>query len=85
MEPKQQNQLSRHLASLKIVSRLLGHELHSQASNKTVTLSRDEVLELQTCIDLYIEEISRRLGMSAGVPSVGVPGNEPAMVTSRIN
>jgi hypothetical protein len=57
---KQPTQPNRQLATLKIVSRLLSHELHAQQNSKSVTLSRDEVLELQTCIDLYIEDISRK-------------------------
>lgn len=59
---KYSNSLSRHLANLKLVSRLLGHELHSQGGAKSITLSRDEVLEMQTSIDLFIEEFSRRGG-----------------------
>lgn len=57
---KQTTQVQRQLATLKIVSRLLSHELHAQQNSKSVTLSRDEVLELQTCIDLFIEEVSRK-------------------------
>jgi hypothetical protein len=64
MEPlspaKAQTQTQRSLAALKLVSRLMSHELHSQSTSKTITLSRDEVLEIQTCVDLYIEEMSRR-------------------------
>lgn len=52
----------RHLSSLKLVSRLLGHELHVQSSAKTISLSRDEVIEIQTTMDLFIEEMSRRQG-----------------------
>jgi hypothetical protein len=57
---KQSTQLQRQLATLKIVSRLLSHELHAQQNSKSVTLSRDEVVELQTCIDLFIEEAARK-------------------------
>jgi len=57
---KMQAQLQRSLASLKLVSRLLSHELHAQSSSKTVSLSRDEVVEIQTVVDLFIEEASRR-------------------------
>lgn len=64
MEPlsssKQAAQLQRQLATLKIVSRLLTHELHAQQNSKSITLSRDEVLELQTCVDLFIEEAARQ-------------------------
>lgn len=49
----------RQLSSLKLVSRLLGHELHSQSSAKAITLSRESVLEIQNTLDLFIEEASR--------------------------
>lgn len=77
MEPlsqsKSTNQLARQLSNLKIVSRLLQHELHSQSTSKTVTLSKDEVIELQTCIDLYIEEVSRRLSGQSSAPTSDTP------------
>ena len=34
------NTLGRHLAQLKLVSRLLGYELHNQAGSKAISLSR---------------------------------------------
>jgi hypothetical protein len=82
MEPqaKSTQQLARALSNLKIVSRLLQHEVHAQATSKSITLSKDEVLELQTCIDLYIEDVSRRL--SAHTPSA--PTDMP-LVTARNN
>ena len=57
---RQQHPVVRQLASLKLLSRLLGHELHAQSTTKTVTLSREEVVEMQTTIDLFIEELTRR-------------------------
>ena len=51
--------------SVKIVSRLLAHELHAQ-NGPRVTLSRDEVLEIQTAVDLFIEEILRSSRTSGG-------------------
>ena len=48
----------RHIATLKVVSRLLGHELKSQVAGKAISMSRDEVTEIQTTIDLYIEQAS---------------------------
>ena len=39
---KTQNPIVRQLASLKVLSRLLGHELHAQGGSKSLTLSRDE-------------------------------------------
>lgn len=54
--------LQRQLANLKLLSRLIGHELHSQSGAKAITLSRDEVEEIQTTIDLFIEEVSGRVG-----------------------
>ncbi len=58
--------LQRQLANLKLISRLLGHELHSQSNAKSITFSRESVLEIQTTLDLYIEEVSR--GGSLGTP-----------------
>jgi hypothetical protein len=77
--PKTTQQLQRQLATLKVVSRLMSHELHAQASSKTVTLSRDEVFELQTCIDLFIEDIGRRLSPAGQ----NVVASEPPLVGLR--
>ncbi len=77
--PKSTQQLQRQLATLKVVSRLLSHELHQQSSSKTVTLSREEVFELQTCIDLFIEDAARRLSPN----SQNVVATEPPLVGSR--
>ena len=68
MENKSNHHLVRQLAHLKVVSRLLGHELHAQGSAKSITLSREQVQEIQTTLDLFIEEASRRIG---GGPSAG--------------
>ncbi len=65
-----QSPLYRQLAHLKVVSRLLGHELHSQGGSKSITLSREQVAEIQTTLDLFIEEASRR----QGAPSYGGGG-----------
>jgi hypothetical protein len=72
------NPIVRQLASLKILSRLLGHELHAQGGSKTLQLSREEVVEIQTTVDLFIEDIVRRHGQSGG-PAV----SEPQLVTAR--
>lgn len=58
--------LQRHLSPLKLVSRLLGHEMHVQANAKAISLTREQVLEIQSSIDLFIEEASRRLGSGGG-------------------
>ena len=73
---KPQNPILRQLANLKILSRLLAHEVHAQGTSKTVTLSRDEVSEVQTSLELYIEEVSRRYSQSpasGGLASVESP------------
>jgi hypothetical protein len=54
--------LQRQLANLKLLSRLIGHELHAQSGAKVITLSREEVEEIQTTIDLFIEEVGARSG-----------------------
>ena len=85
MEPVSQtkftSQVARQLSNLKLVSRLLAHEVHAQASSKSITLSKEEVLEIQTTIDLFIEEITRKQGGLAG----GSASNEPALIASRNN
>lgn len=72
-QPKAAVASARQLASLKIVSRLLAHELHAQSNSKTVTLSKDEVIEVQTCIDLFIEEVSRRQGAAPTLTTIEAP------------
>ncbi|MEE8467587.1 MAG: hypothetical protein V3T22_03990 [Planctomycetota bacterium] len=67
---KQGNQLHRQLAPLKMVSRLLGHEMHAQGTASTISLSREELSEIRTTIDLFIEEATRRNG-SLGSGSAG--------------
>jgi len=76
-----QHPVVRQLASLKLLSRLLGHELHAQSTTKTVTLSREEVLEIQTTVDLFIEEISRRQSGPSSTPA-NLPG-DTQLVGSR--
>ena len=74
-----QGVLHRHLSNLKLVSRLLSHELHSQGGAKSISLSREEVLEIQASIDLFIEEASRR----GGGPGFGVGAGEAQLVPAR--
>ena len=57
--------LQRQLAALKVISRLLGHELHAQSGTKAITLSREEVTEIQTTLDMFIEMISAKIGAAA--------------------
>lgn len=61
--------LERQLANLKLISRLLTHELHSQGGAKTITLSRDEVNEIKTTIELFVEEVGRRPGSGSTRPA----------------
>lgn len=79
---KPQNPVVRQLASLKVLSRLLGHELHAQGASKTVTLSREEVIEVQTTIDLFIEDITRR---QSGRLDTAPQAGEPQLVATRNN
>lgn len=72
------NQTIRQLTPLKILSRLLGHELHAQANLKTIQLSREEVQEIQMTLDIYIEEMVRRSG-----PGTTLSASEPTLVSSR--
>jgi hypothetical protein len=81
MDAKSNAPIARQLSSLKLLSRLLGHELHSQGSSKTITLSREEVAEMQMQIDLFIEEVSRRTGTTSSLTSAP----ETQLVSARNN
>ena len=66
-------------------ARLVGaiaRALHAQGATKTVSLSRDEVIEIQTTVDLFIEEISRRQSQGQGMTTPAVQ-QEPQLVVSR--
>ena len=68
MEAAQNSAGSRHereLSNLKILSRLLGHELHAQTGAR-LTMSRDQVLEMQTTLDLFIESTHEDPGSALG-------------------
>ncbi len=75
----QGSSFQRQLANLKLLSRLIGHELHAQSSAKVITLSRDEVEEIQTTIDLFIEEVSGR----GGPNGLSVPSGDTRLVGQR--
>ena len=77
------SRLERQLAHLKIISRLLSHELHAQTSPR-LTLSRDEVLEIQTSVDLFIEEVLRARGSTVSTASPGAEV-EVQTVAARVN
>lgn len=78
--------VERQLAPLKILSRLLGHELHAQQSSR-LTLSREEVIEIQTTIDLHIDNMSRgRAGGSGSSAQPAMVGElEVQAVPARVN
>lgn len=77
----QPNRLERTLSHLKIISRLLGHELHGQNAPR-LTFSREEIIEIQTSIDLYIEEVVRGARVSSGASTREV---EIPVVEARVN
>ena len=80
--PSRPARLERQLAPLKVVSRLLGHELHAQQSPR-LTLSREEVIEIQTSIDLYIEMVAKaKGGAAATLPAAEL---EVQAVPARVN
>ena len=81
-KPNVPSRFERQLAHLKIISRLLGHELHAQTAPR-VTLSREEVLEIQTSIDLFIEEVVKSRGSTVSASDVQtVPAHT---VSARVN
>lgn len=72
--------VARQLSGLKLISRLLAHELHAQGTSKQVSLSREELLEIQTTLDLFIEQFGRQ-----GATAQTRPAAEPAMLAARHN
>ncbi|MAB80819.1 MAG: hypothetical protein CMJ89_15835 [Planctomycetes bacterium] len=80
------SRIERQLAHLKIVSRLLAHELHAQNAPR-ITLSREQVLEIQTSIDLYIEEVMRvsKVAGSALPSAIREVQAVAAPVAARVN
>jgi hypothetical protein len=77
--------LERHLAQLKLVSRLLGHELHSQGGSKAIALSRDQVVEMQVSLDLFIEEATKRLaGRTPGSYGPSTQGTAPGAIPMEV-
>ncbi|MCP3917742.1 MAG: hypothetical protein GY711_19535 [bacterium] len=77
------NQLQRHLSSLKVISRLLGHELHNQGGARSISLSREEVAEIQTTLDLFIEEAGKRMTSGGGGMGTGALASDTQLVPAR--
>jgi len=78
----QPNRLERTLSHLKIISRLLGHELHAQNTPR-LSFSREEIQEVQTSIDLFIEDAMKG---ARGTPTSSTREVElPTPVESRVN
>ena len=79
------SRIERQLAPLKIISRLLGHELRASQATR-LTLTREVLLEIQTSLNMYVENISRARSSSSS-PSApreaGVVEVQP--VSSRVN
>ena len=73
------HRLDRELAHLKIISRLLGHEMHSQ-TGVNIQLSRDSAQEIQASLDLFIESMAGARKAAPKVTSI-----EPSPVVSRVN
>jgi hypothetical protein len=82
--PSRPARIERQLAPLKIVSRLLGHELHVQQSPR-LTLSREEVLEIQTTIDLHIEMVLKAKGGAGQAATLPAAELEVQAVPARVN
>ncbi len=79
--PNQPNRLERTLAHLKIVSRLLAHELHAQNAPR-LTFSREEIGEIQASLDLFIEDAMRSARGASGGQTREV---EIPIVEARVN
>lgn len=81
------SRVERELSTLKLLSRLLGHELHSQ-NGQRIQLSRPAVVEFQTTLDLFIEKVTKARGNSPLSSTDTTPveaGTIPARSTTRVN
>ena len=76
--------IERQMAPLKLVSRLLGHELHAQQSPR-LTMSRDQLVEIQTTIDLFIEQQARAKAGGGGAAQAVSSELEVQAVPARVN
>ncbi|HIG88207.1 MAG TPA: hypothetical protein EYQ25_14360 [Planctomycetes bacterium] len=81
IESRSVQPLTRQVSHLKVLSRLLGHELNAQSSGRSISLSRDEVIEMQTTLDLFIEEATRCLGAGSSMGSLR--STEPTLMSAR--
>jgi ribosome-binding factor A len=77
----QPNRLERTLSHLKIISRLLARELQAQNAPR-LTFSREEMIEIQTSIDLFIEEAQKNARGTLGGATREV---ELPTVEARVN
>ena len=55
----------------------------AQSSTKTITLSREALIEIQTTVDLFIEEITRRQASAGGPSTTPVQSTEPQLSGAR--
>ena len=78
------SRIERQLAPLKIISRLLGHELRATQATR-LTLTREEVLEIQTSLDMFIEIMSKNRSSHAPAGTRDAHEVEVQPVSSRVN
>jgi len=78
------SRIERKLAPLKIISRLLGHELRASQATR-LTLTREEVHEIQTSLDMYIESMTRTRGGQSSAGAREPQDVDVQPVSSRVN
>ena len=78
------SRIERQLAPLKIISRLLGHELRTSQGAR-LTMTRDSLMEIQTSLDMYIESMLRTRSGQVASSTRSVNEVEVQPVSSRVN
>ena len=82
--PSRTSRIERQLAPLKIISRLLGHELRATQATR-LTMTREEVEEIQTSLDMYIETMTRSRGPQTPAGTRDAREVEVQPVANRVN
>ena len=72
----------RHLSQLKVLSRLLEHELDTSKGSAEVTLDRELFESLLDTVEIFVEDVERENGGRSAAPAAKVQ-EKPAV--TRLN
>jgi hypothetical protein len=73
----------RHLSQLKVLARLLEHELDASKGSAEVSLDRELFESLLDTVEIFVEDVERDAGVRGGVNAAAKPVEKPAV--TRLN